>query len=418
MILRALLFLFLASAAWAQSAPVFSEIDSIMAELSKITGWEVKRKVPSETISKEKFAAIIEESVKDAEDDKDVLATELTLKMFGLAPWTFRLARESADLIEEQAAAFYDVQKRRLYVMENTVQNRGSMNEQRLALAHELAHALADQQHSLKDYMEDAKEDDESTARQAVVEGQASWLSWAYMNARATGRAEVPRGLLDDLADSAGAVGSDFPVLAATPLYMRESLLFPYTQGMRFQDAVYRSAGRAAFDQVFREPPRSTQHILHPSTYEERLTTTRPKPPKLEASLGREAGEFKRLIDGDVGEFDYSALLRQYTSEREGEDAAAGWRGGYFRLFGHKKEKYPLLEHISVWESPEAAARVFALYRRVLDGKWDRMEIRSESPTEIRGSGDTGDFLLRADGAYVHVIEGIGGSPQTLGLVR
>ena len=51
------------------------------------------------------------------------------------------------------------------------------------------------------------------------------------------------------------------------PLYIRESLTFPYTEGMRFQDAVYRELGPAAFERVFRDPPRSTQHIMHPETY-------------------------------------------------------------------------------------------------------------------------------------------------------
>src|SRR5215813_11452087 len=113
--------------------------------------------------------------------------------MFGLVPQDFNLARESADLITEQAAAFYDYRKKRLFVLDTNQ----SSNEQRLALAHELAHALADQQHPLKKYLKDAKDDEDATARQAVIEGQASWLSWAYLSLRAGRKAEVPSALLD-----------------------------------------------------------------------------------------------------------------------------------------------------------------------------------------------------------------------------
>ena len=81
------------------------------------------------------------------------------------------------------------------------------------------------------------------------------------------GRGEVPRDLVDRLADGAGASGDDFPVFSQAPLYIRESLTFPYTEGMRFQDAVYRELGPAAFERVFRDPPRSTQQIMHPETY-------------------------------------------------------------------------------------------------------------------------------------------------------
>src|ERR1041384_2934270 len=98
MILRAILLLILAGACSAQTVPLFAEVESMLRDLSRITGWEVKRKVPSEVLAKEKFAALLEEGVKDAEGDKQVLATELTLKMFGLAPWDFNLARESANL--------------------------------------------------------------------------------------------------------------------------------------------------------------------------------------------------------------------------------------------------------------------------------------------------------------------------------
>jgi len=414
MILRVFIVLLLAAACPAQTIPLFSEVDGILQELSHITGWKVKRKVPSEVLPKEKFAALLEESVKDAEKDKEVHATELTLKMFGLAPWNFNLARESADLIGEQAAAFYDVKKRRLFVVSADM----SGNEERLALAHELAHALADQQFSLDKYISGAKDDDGATARQAVVEGQASWLSWAYINFRSKGRAEVPASVMTQLADSAGTTGADFPVLSQTPLYMRESLLFPYTEGMRFQDAVFRKDGAAAFDKVFRDPPHSTQQILHPEAYARGLIPTHPQVPLLETVLGKEAGQFKRLIDGEVGEFDFSALLRQYTSDRAGRQAAAGWRGGSYELYGHKKDKYPLLVCTSEWESAAAAKRFFELYQQVLRAKWKQMEVRSASPTEIRGTGDTGDFLLRLDGVFVQSIEGIHGSSQTRGLVR
>jgi hypothetical protein len=422
MLLRALLIFLLAGGCSAQTVPLFSEVDGILQELSRMTGWEVKRKVPSEVLPKGEFAKILEQGVKDAERDKDVHATELTLKMFGLAPWNFNLARESAALMGEQAAAYYDGKKKRLYFVKDPAANDTPLYEQRLELAHELAHALADQQFPIEKYMRAAKDDDASTARQAVVEGQASWLSWAYLNLRTRGRAEVPASVMNQLADAAGQTGAEFPVLSQTPLYMRESLLFPYTEGMKFQDAIFRREGKASFDKVFRDPPLSTQDILHPDAYERGVVPTHPQLLRLETVVGKEAGHFNRLIDGDVGEFDFSALLRQYISDRAGSQAASGWRGGFYELYGHKKEKYPLLVFASEWESAAAAQRFFELYQQVLRAKWQHMEVQTASPTELRGTGDTGDFLLRLDGAFVHGMEGIHGSPdyapQTRGLVR
>jgi hypothetical protein len=393
---RALLLLTLAAAAPAQT--IFSQVDAILRTLSDITGWKVQRTVPAEILSKDNFRKMVEEGVKDAEGNKETRAAEIALKMFGLVPEDFNLARESGDLLAEQAAAFYDYRKKRLFVLDS---NRTD-NEQVIALAHELAHALADQQHPLRKFIADADGDEQSTARQSVIEGQATWLSWAYLSKKAGGRGEVPRGLLDRLADGAGASGDDFPVFSQAPLYIRESLTFPYTEGMRFQDAVYRELGPAAFERVFRDPPRSTQHVMHPGTY---LVSRMPMSPML-ARL-EDARRFRILADGDVGEFDYSVLLRQYIGESEGREAATHWRGGVYRLYEHKQAKYPVLAHSSEWDSPAAARAFFDLYQRVLRAKWKKLEIASSDSGQVSGSGDNGRFSLRLDGVTVHSIEGI-----------
>lgn len=399
---RALLLLLILSEA-APAQTIFSQVDQILGTLSEITGWKVQRTVPAEILAKDKFAKMVQEGVKDSEGSKETHAAEIALKMFGLVPQDFNLAQESGDLLSEQAAAFYDYKKKRLFVLDSTKND----NEQIIALAHELAHALADQQHPLQKFLGDADGDEESTARQAVIEGQASWLSWAYLSKRAGGRGEVPPDLVDRLADGAGASGDDFPVFSQAPLYIRESLTFPYTEGMRFQDAVYRQLGPAAFERVFRDPPRSTQHIMHPQTYLAGLMPLKPVLPRLEEWAASEARHFRILADGDVGEFDYGVLLRQYIGETEGRQAASHWRGGVYRLYEHKKPKYPVLAHSSVWDSPEAARTFFELYQRVLKAKWKKLEIVSSSRGQVTGMGDNGRFSLRLDGVTVHSVEGI-----------
>ena len=398
---RVLLLLTLAAAAPAQT--IFSQVDDMLRTLSDITAWKVQRTVPAEILAKEKFSKMVQEGVKDAETSKETHAAEVALKMFGLVPQDFNLAHESGDLLAELAAAIYDYKKKRLFVLDSTKAD----TEQRIALVHELAHALADQQHPLRKYINDADGDEQQTARQAVIEGQATWLSWAYLSKKSGGRGEVPPALVDRLADSAGASGDDFPVFSQAPLYIRESLTFPYTEGMRFQDAVYRELGQAAFERVFRDPPRSTQHIMHPQTYLMGRMPTKPALPRLEDAVGKEARHFRILADGDVGEFDYSVMLRQYIGETEGRDAASHWRGGVYRLYEHKQAKYPVLAHSSEWDSPEAARAFFDLYQRVLRAKWKKLEIASSSPGQVTGTGDNGRFSLRLDGAIVHSIEGI-----------
>ena len=406
---RLLLLVLLAGAAPAQSTPpLFSQIDDILRILSDISGWPVRRPVPAEILSRDKFRQTVEEGAKDAETKKETRNAEIALKMFGLVQQDFNLARESADLLAEQAAAFYDYKKKRLFVLDSNKTD----NEQRIALAHELAHALADQQHPLRKFIDDANGDEQATARQSVIEGQATWLSWAYLSKKSGGRGEVPLGLLDRLAEGTGASGDDFPIFTQAPLYIRESLTFPYTEGMRFQDAVYRKIGSTAFERVFREPPRSTQHIMHPDTYLESRMPTAPALPRLEEAGGVESKHFRNLDHGDVGEFDYGILLRQYIGETEGREAATHWRGGAYRLYEHKSAKYPVLVHSSEWDSPQAAQSFFDLYQRVLRAKWKKFEIASSSSGQVTGSGDNGRFSLRLEGTTVQSIEGIQSSER------
>jgi hypothetical protein len=239
------------------------------------------------------------------------------------------------------------------------------------------------------------------------MEGQATWLTWAYEAKLAGGKAEVPQRMLDQLTQDHDD-NAAFPVLDKTPLYMRESLLFPYNSGARFQDAVYRRMGRRAFDAVFSRGPVSTQQILHPKIYFDDPKQPMPiEPAGIEKIAGKQAHEFRGLIEGSMGEFDHAVMLRQYVGDDEGMDAAAHWREGWFRLYENKKDGYPVLSYISSWDSPEAARTYFTLYQRVLKGKWKKMEVTSTSESEVSGLGDSGRFTVRISGTDVQSIEGL-----------
>jgi transcriptional regulator of met regulon len=400
MLVRLVLLALLIAPAPAQQKPssLFQEVDEMTSALSEITGWPIKRKVPAKIITKAEFRRQVESRMKGASANKEVHAEEVTLKMFGFIPQDFDLAKETVDLVSEQAAAFYDYSKKRLFVLDST--SEGS--EQRVALVHELAHALADQQHPLGKYLKkDNPDDDGSTAREAVMEGQATWLTWAYVSKRNGGKPEVSKEMIEKLTDNSGSEGTDFPVFAKEPLYLRESLVFPYDEGMKFQDAVYHKLGRKSFDEVFVRPPRSTQQILHPADYMEDEKPVDVDPPSLDKK------QFRVINDGSVGEFDHSMLLRQFVPEKEGRAAASHWRGGSFRLYENKKEKYPVLSYASEWSTPEAAREVFTLYQRVMKGKWKSMTVTDRAPDHVYGSGDSGKFELRVSGTHVTSLEGL-----------
>src|SRR5215469_1173318 len=259
-----LVFVDYAEAQEAQSAQaICNEAPKITQELAEISGMHLRHPVPCAIISKAGVNKFLKERMKDVASPEDIRSEELTLKKFGFVPSDFDLAKNTVDLLTEQAAAFYDFNKKKLFITEATA---GDSPEP--VLAHELAHALADQNFNLSRYTKQGrKSDDGSTARLAVMEGQATWLMSEYL-ARKNGRtlkgSPELAAMMSKLSDSSGG---QYPVFENEPLYLRETLTFPYTAGMMFQDAVFERDGNSSFGEVFTHAPLSTAQILHPAEY-------------------------------------------------------------------------------------------------------------------------------------------------------
>src|SRR5581483_5034685 len=182
--MKRLIALLLASAVAVPAQPqaLFAEIGAIEAGLTAITGLPFTHHVPYAIINKDQLRRDLEKRIKESVKPSELRAEELTLKLLGLVPSDFNLRQNTIDLLTEQAAAFYDYNKKKLFVLEDA----GSNEEERVALVHEMAHALADQHFHLGKFIcEGLQNDDGSTARMAVMEGQASWLMAAYLSRQA-----------------------------------------------------------------------------------------------------------------------------------------------------------------------------------------------------------------------------------------
>jgi hypothetical protein len=397
-------------AAWLTVAPapaedLFANISHIKDGLSAITGLKFKHDVPYALINKDQLHHYLEQRLQETIKPEDARNEELTLKMLGLVPADFDLRKSTLDLLTEQAAAFYDYNQKKLFVLEDAAAGPGAPanNEERVALVHELAHALADQHFHLAKYIrEGMRSDDSATARQAVMEGQATWLMAAYVSREGGGKPEIPEAVLALMKKSIeGSAAEQYPVFSQAPLYIRESLMFPYSDGLEFQDAVFRKLGQQAFAEVFLRPPVSSGQILHADRYLGHGRVLTPKVPSIPGSR-----DFRKLADGTLGELDFRVLLSQYTDPKDGGELAAHLSGGSYELFEHKREKFPVLGVASTWDSPESARKYFEQYRRVMRGKWKELEIAKEAPDLLEGHGDSGYFRIWIAGDTVNQIEG------------
>ncbi len=397
-LLAALLLLCAIPAAFAQDAPkLFDDIAATVRELSEITGLRATRSVPHASMSREDLRKYIQNKIKEEVKPEEIRTEELMLKKFGFLPRDFNLESATVELLTEQAAAFYDYHKRRLYILDS---NADVM--QQTALVHELAHALADQHFKLAKFIRTAESgDDSAMARMAVMEGQASWLTFEILSRKMGRSLKDSPAFLKNMAETMNSSTGQFPVLDKAPLYMRETLMFPYTQGMLFQQGLVEKWDKAAFTEIFRRPPVSTQQILHPALYFTHVMPSRPKAPPLP-----DAHKYRKSFEGSLGELDHAMLLRQYAG-KPAEALAEKWKGCAFQIVEEKRGNRAMLAYVSEWQSPEAAREFFAHYRSILKGKWKRFEIGSETPSKLTGVGDDGRFVVELDGARVTSLEGL-----------
>jgi hypothetical protein len=403
-------FLLYAAVARAQSDPrakaLCAQVPGIAAQLTEISGMKLRHAVPCDFISKEQINAFLKKRIKETSSPEEVRAEELTLKKFGLIPQDFDLAKNEVDLLTEQAAAFYDYDKKKLFITDST-----STDSQTPVLAHELSHALADQNYNLARFIKQGrKSDDGSTARLAVMEGQATWMMSEYLARQAGTSLRDSATLAATMANlAAGDEGGDsktsdgeFPVFDKEPLYLKLTLVFPYTKGMSFQQAVLVRDPQIGFGEVFLHAPLSTQQILHPEKYFEHVQPTDPALPVVHLPHG-----YKGLVGGELGELEQGILLEQYVGKTRAARLALHWRGCNFELQESKKAGRVILLYATEWDSEESAAQYFAAYRDVMHKKWKTMTVASDEPDALTGSGDDGRFELRRKGAIVTSVEGL-----------
>ncbi len=404
---RAALFLIPLSAALGQSHPgdagkLCAQIAPLAEQLTKISAMPLRRPVPCDYITKAKINEFLNKRIKEVAKPEDLRAEELTLKKFGLVPPDFDLAKNTIDLLTEQAAAFYDYDKKKLFITDST-----PSETQEPVLAHEIAHAIADQSYNLSRYIKQGrKSDDGATARQAVMEGQATWLMSELMARKMGQTLKDSPALLAMMSGATEAADGQYPVFDQSPLYLRLTLVFPYTKGMLFQNAVYERDGQTGFADVFLKPPVSTQQILHPQKYFDGLKPTTPEVPNPHLPRG-----YKSLVGGTLGELEIGVMLQQYAGKERAAELAPHWRGSTFELLENKKAGRVVLLYALDLDTEEAARQYFTAYREQLKKKWKQMTVTREATSEtadtLDGTGDDGRFELRRKGTLITSMEGL-----------
>jgi hypothetical protein len=289
--------------------------ETLLPDLARRSGLEVRAPIHLERRSR---AALVE--YLEAKLDADLpparaerLETAYTL--LGLAPAEFDLRSTLLAVYTEQVAGFYDPDSTTLYVLDD--QPRAVLEP---LLLHELVHAVQDQWIDLEAATAMELGNDRRVAALAAIEGHATFVMLEHTLAEMGGASDLTQ--VDDFAALVGpalaGARDQYPVLAAAPRVIQESLLLPYLSGAGFVHSVWRARGARTGD-FERLIPTSTEQVGQP----ERFLST---PPDAPTEVRLEVRGVRPLLDDVLGYAETRILLEELVGPAAGV-AANGWDG-------------------------------------------------------------------------------------------
>jgi hypothetical protein len=442
-----------AANAVARNAALIAATAEVLKETSEIRELPTLRPVQSSTQSRAEIERMLIENLDEETTPAQIHATEVTLKKLGLVPADFQYRALMLRLLTEQVAGYYDPKAHQFHLADWI-----DLDGQKPVMAHELTHALQDQHFNLRRFEHWPKGDsDAELAAHALIEGDATLAMTLY----------VTRNPLRALAflKSLGASGMSSDELDHAPRALRETLLFPYQEGILWTRHLYQRGGWNEVSQAFTTLPQSTEQIMHAEKYfaheapvkvalpditmllngRGQRVAARPSadiPGRLNAPLEQSwsaprrrflsnlnhvqaaRATWKRL-DSDVnGEWGFYLILDQFLkSPSESHRAAAGWGGDRYSIYEGPKGEV-LFISLSTWDSENDAREFFDAYV-----KRTQLRYASAIPVEPRPNTESpplskafhtsqGTVFIERRGARVLVTEGSYGNVAERSLIK
>ena len=379
-----------------------------------------KHEVKRDVTKRENMKALILKEIDEDMTPEEFRANELAMKAFGLIPRDYNLKEVLAQVYAEEVAAFYDPKTKTMHLIEEPKTDakktptflerlfgkKGDFDkdENKTVIAHELTHALADQHYDL-DAMQEAikKDDDRSLALDALIEGEATLAMFGVGMDDWKGN-DIIRLPAERVEFTFNLLAPFMPVMGAgktlrdAPPIISESMIFPYFKGMIFCAKLTNEGGWAAIDEVYRNPPLSTEQILHPEKYRAKPDY----PMTIDLGTLKPGDGWKEIGRNVLGEMQTAIMLRKHG----GKAAAAGWDGDRYAVFEGPKNTLGLV-WLSTWDSEDDAREFAHSYVSYQTAKVGNLGTPAKPiPDSVWRNLDDRLFVVQRRGRDVAVIEG------------
>ena len=303
------------------------EIDKLVAAVTAARHLPFHGPLPAHALGPEEMRRAIALAVGEGTDNAATRTEGELLKRLGLMPTgtgTGELAAQ-AHAVATTPVARYDAATATLLVPSSV-----PLGAQREALAHEIAHAVADQRFGLRRFLRVAPDGgprldgDAERARLALVEGDAMLAGLEVDDPRENFLGTHALGAL------AGRLrASSHPASDAAPSWFDELGQFTHVDGLLFVARVRAQRPWSAVDELWNEPPVSSEQILHPEKYDACEGAIAVDEATLPALPG-----FGRPTASDVlGELVVRTWLESALPPEIAARAATGWGGDRAGLY-------------------------------------------------------------------------------------
>lgn len=276
---------------------LLADVDAIGNSVATLRGLPILEPIQRGVQKREQLRDRIISMLKAEVTPDDIRAEGELLKRLEFIPKSVDYYDLILDMLTSQIAGFYDPAIRKLYVMTGLPEEM-----QRTTIAHEIFHAIQDQHYKIRDFQrpfDSKRETDLSLARSALLEGDAtivmidfnlqegnilpgsSGLSFIDQPVLAPFLYDIPINQLLAMNDlmptsSVPELGEMNAALEKMPDALQKILLFPYLGGLRFIAhirALTTKNGAPSWgpiNNIYLDPPTSTEQILHPKKYLEK----------------------------------------------------------------------------------------------------------------------------------------------------
>lgn len=392
-------------------ASLTNEINQIQTQVIQERGLQPSHPVPVVLLSPDQLRENVVNDFFADYTDEEVSDDVLELSIIGLLDPNFDFRTFYVNLLSEQIAGYYDNETGEMFV----VQGQGFEGPERLTYSHEFTHVLQDQNYNIQtglNYNDDACEVDTERCAgiQALLEGDASLSQTIWYQNYATNQEK------QQISDFYNSLTS--PVYDSAPAFLKEDFVFPYDQGATFVQDIYSQGGWQAVDEVYKNPPVSTEQILHPNLY----PSDKPIPvtlPDLTNSLGEGWREASRNQMGEW--YTYLILARGADANARLDDttaqaAAAGWGGDNYVVLHNDATGQTAFVMKSVWDSSNDAAEFASAFENYANARFGVTATKNgntstwtyeDGVTTFYLSGDTTIWITAPDAASIQTLTGL-----------